>query len=154
MRIQVKRGRNSHMSMADRIKENAEQKKMERTSEQRLRDTFNNASLTLINQFMAKVMAGSIDIDDVGDLTRLFQIYMQINNINAGMQEGTGQLPALSATQKDIIADKVSTEKATIDGEEEEVVSLEELAKLSDEEIDKMLLDKEIQMNKENEATF
>ena len=50
MRIQVKRGRNSHMSMADRIKENAEQKKMERTSEQRLRDTFNNASLTLINQ--------------------------------------------------------------------------------------------------------
>ena len=103
---------------------------------------------------MAKVMAGSIDIDDVGDLTRLFQIYMQINNINAGMQEGTGQLPALSATQKDIIADKVSTEKATIDGEEEEVVSLEELAKLSDEEIDKMLLDKEIQMNKENEATF
>ena len=64
---------------------------MERTSEQRLRDTFNNASLTLINQFMAKVMAGSIDIDDVGDLTRLFQIYMQINNINAGMQEGTGQ---------------------------------------------------------------
>ena len=70
------------------------------------------------------------------------------------MQEGTGQLPALSATQKDIIADKVSTENATIDGEEEEVVSLEELAKLSDEEIDKMLLDKEIQMNKENEVTF
>ena len=65
------------MSMADRIKENAEQKKMERTSEQRLRDTFNNASLTLINQFMAKVMAGSIDIDDVGT-SSLSQLLIKI----------------------------------------------------------------------------
>ena len=128
------------MSMADRIRENAEQKKLERTPEQRLRDTFNTASLTLINQFMAKVMAGSIDIDDVGDLTRLFQIYMQINNINDGMQDGTGQLPALSATQKEIITDKIATERVTIDGEEDEIISLDELTKLSDEEINLSLI--------------
>nr|DAI05676.1 MAG TPA: hypothetical protein [Herelleviridae sp.] len=142
------------MSMADRLKDNAEQKKLERTPEQKLRDTFNVASTTLINQFMAKVTAGAVEIDDVGDLTRLFQIYTQINNINDGMQEGTGSLPALTSTQKNIISATIPTETVEVNGEEEEILSLDELAELSDAQLEKALLDREIQMNKENEATF
>lgn len=142
------------MALKDRLQANAQKKKAEQTAEERLRDSFNEASTTLINQFMARVTAGAIEISDVGDLTRLFQIYMQINKIDSMAGEGNGTLPALSSGQKDIIADNMETMTTEINGEEEEVISLEDLAKLDSDTIDKMLLDKEIQMNKENEATF
>lgn len=142
------------MGVADRLKDNAKQKKLERTPEQQLRDTFNQASIKLINQFMANVASGALEIDDVADLTRLFQIYLQVNNINDGMQEGTGTLPALSSEHKDIISEKVNTEKIIKDGEEEEVISLDDLANLPDDQLEEVLLSRELQMNKENEATF
>ena len=142
------------MGLADRLRENQHKKKVERTSEEILRDTFNEASTTLINQFMAQVLAGSIHIDDVADLTRLFQIYMQINNINQGIGDGQGTLPSLPMGQKDIIESVIETNKAVIAGEEEDVISLSDLAELTDEQVDKMLEQKEVQMNQENEATF
>lgn len=142
------------MGMADRLKDNAKQKKLERTPEQQLRDTFNQASIKLINQFMANVTSGAIEVDDIADLTRLFQIYLQVNNINDGMQEGTGTLPALTPEHKDIISEKVSTEKIIKDGEEEELISLDELASLPDDQLEEVLVNRELQMNRENEATF
>lgn len=142
------------MGLKERLEENARKKKLERTSEEQLRDTFNEASTTLINQYMAKVQAGAIEITDVGDLTRLFQIYMQINKIDSMAGEGNGTLPALPSGQKDIIANSIETNKADINGEEEEVISLVDLAGMDEETIDKMLAEKELQMNKENEATF
>jgi len=142
------------MGLKERLEENAKKKKLERTSEEKLRDTFNEASTTLINQYMAKVQAGAIEISDVGDLTRLFQIYMQINKIDSMAGEGNGTLPALPSGQKEIISSYIETSKADINGEEEEVISLVDLAGMDEETIDKMLVEKEIQMNKENEATF
>lgn len=142
------------MGMADRLKDNAKQKKLERTPEQQLRDTFNQASIKLINQFMANVTSGAIEVDDIADLTRLFQIYLQVNNINDGMQEGTGTLPALTSEHKDIISEKVSTEKIIKDGEEEELISLDELASLPDDQLEEILVNRELQMNRENEVTF
>ena len=142
------------MGMADRLKDNAKQKKLERTPEQQLRDTFNQASIKLINQFMANVTSGAIEVDDIADLTRLFQIYLQVNNINDVMQEGTGTLPALTSEHKDIISEKVSTEKIIKDGEEEELISLDELASLPDDQLEEVLVNRELQMNRENEATF
>lgn len=142
------------MGLKERLEENAKKKKLERTSEEKLRDTFNEASTTLINQYMAKVQAGAIEISDVGDLTRLFQIYMQINKIDSMAGEGNGTLPSLPSGQKEIISSYIETSKADINGEEEEVISLVDLAGMDEETIDKMLVEKEIQMNKENEATF
>lgn len=139
---------------AERMREAKRTKEIERSTEEALRDTFNLASQKLINQFMAQVMAGSIVIDDVADLTRLFQIYGQINNINQLSNEGGGTLPAMSSGQKEIIQGVIPTEKSVIDGEEADVVSLDELAEMSDEDIEKMLESKELQMNQENEATF
>ena len=138
------------MGMADRLKDNAKQKKLERTPEQQLRDTFNQASI----KFMANVTSGAIEVDDIADLTRLFQIYLQVNNINDGMQEGTGTLPALTSEHKDIISEKVSTEKIIKDGEEEELISLDELASLPDDQLEEVLVNRELQMNRENEVTF
>lgn len=142
------------MGLKERLEENTKKKKLERTSEEKLRDTFNEASTTLINQYMAKVQAGAIEISDVGDLTRLFQIYMQINKIDSMAGEGNGTLPALPSGQKEVISSYIETSKADINGEEEEVISLVDLAGMDEETIDKMLVEKEIQMNKENEATF
>lgn len=142
------------MGLKERLEENTKKKKLERTSEEKLRDTFNEASTTLINQYMAKVQAGAIEISDVGDLTRLFQIYMQINKIDSMAGEGNGTLPALPSGQKEVISSYIETSKADINCEEEEVISLVDLAGMDEETIDKMLVEKEIQMNKENEATF
>lgn len=142
------------MGMSERMKEREQELRKNQTSEENLRDTFNNASRTLINQFMAEVLSGSIQIDDVADLSRLFQIYTQINNINE-MGDGSGTLPQLSPGQKNIINQNLETQtRENNDGEEEEVVSLEDLSQMADDQLDQMLNAREVEMNKENEVTF
>lgn len=140
------------MSLADRLKEDVSKKKIEQSSEETLRNTFNEASSKLINQFMADVLSGSIKIDDVGDLSRLFQIYMSVNDINENQGAG-GTLPELSSGQKELFGSHIETTKTeNEDGEEEETINLSDLEGLEDDSIDKMLQDRELEMNKENEG--
>jgi len=140
------------MSLADRLKEGVSKKKIEQSSEETLRNTFNEASSKLINQFMADVLSGSIKIDDVGDLSRLFQIYMSVNDINEKQGAG-GTLPELSSGQKELFGNHIEiTKTENEDGEEEETVNLSDLEGLEDDSIDKMLQDRELEMNKENEG--
>lgn len=142
------------MGVADRMKDREKEINQKKTSEENLRDTFNDSAKTLIMQFMAEVKSGSIQIDDVADLSRLFQIYSQVNDLNE-LGSGQGSLPQLSPGQRKIMNESMETKtRENNDGEEEEVVSLESLENMADEQIDEMLKSREVEMNKENEESF
>lgn len=142
------------MGVADRMKDREKEINRKKTSEENLRDTFNDSAKTLIMQFMAEVKSGSIQIDDVADLSRLFQIYSQVNDLNE-LGSGQGSFPQLSTGQRKIMNESMETKtRENNDGEEEEVVSLESLEDMTDEQIDEMLKSREVEMNKENEASF
>lgn len=140
----------------DRIEEGLEKRKKQKnaSSEERLRDTFNEASEMLINRFMGEVLSGSRELESTADLARLFNIYMQVNDLNTGDSMGDGMLPEISPSKLNIIEETMPTSKTIVDGEEETVIDLNEVAELSAEDIAKMLMDTEEEMNKQNEGTF
>ena len=142
------------MSVADNIRHKAEQKKRERTPEESLRDTFNEASTGLIKQFMQNVMSGHIQIEDTADLSRLFAIYMQINNIHAIESGTSGAIPEISIGQQSVFKEKLDVETETVNGETEDYIDLDDLAELSDEDVSEMMLKRELELNKENEVSF
>lgn len=143
------------MGLADRLKKNEERKSRENSTEEALRNTFNESTTKLINQFMADVNSGSIKIEDVGDLTRLFQIYLQVNNIDNMAEGNNGTFPELSSGQREIFEKHVAVGKEEDEeGEEEETISLTDLESADDSTIDKMLQERELEMNKENEGSF
>lgn len=138
--------------LSSSIRENLDKKKKDKDSKIAMADKFNDASTVLINKFMAEVTAGNIELDGVTDLMRLFQIYTQINDIKSGDSEGTGQLPALTKAQHDIM-DAVVTVRGNEDDEDSAYLDMDELEKLTSEDIGKLMAQREITMNKENEST-
>jgi hypothetical protein len=141
------------LSISDNIRRNVK-KEESKSSEEKLRDTFNNASLKLIDTFMQDVSTGAVKVDSVTDLSRLFQIYTDINNINSLSGEGTGTLPALSPGERNVISDYLPTEIVNDGEEDKELVDLADLASLTDKEVHAMLTEKEKVMNQQNEGTF
>lgn len=129
-------------------------KKTSGSSEEQLRDTFNNASKLLINRFMQDVLSGDKEIESTADLARLFSIYLQVNGINEGMSGAEGALPEISPGRLEILEEVLPTSKTVVEGEEETIVDLDKLADISAEELAVMLSKTEEQMNLENEATF
>lgn len=142
------------MGLADRLREDDKDRKENRTSDEKLRDTFNETSNYLIKKFLAEAQSGAIAITDVADITRLFQIYLQVNQINDMASAGSGSLPALSSGQKDLIAQSLETTKVESNGVEEEVISLADIEAMDDEELDGLLKERELLMNQENEKAF
>lgn len=121
-------------------------------SKEGLAEAFNGVSLKLIKQFISNVEAGSVQIDDVGDLSRLFNIYRDVNELGTG-EEGTGSLPKMSQMQRDVLGSDV---KLTGGDSEDDVsyVDLEDMMNLDADDIEKMMNKREVQINKENEATL
>lgn len=121
-------------------------------SKEGLAEAFNGVSLKLIKQFISNVEAGSVQIDDVGDLSRLFNIYRDVNELGTG-EEGTGALPKMSQMQRDVLGSDV---KLTGGDSEDDVsyVDLEDMMNLDADDIEKMMNKREVQINKENEATL
>lgn len=141
------------MSLSKQMRDQLEKSKNKTNSKDQLVDSFNDATLMLIKQFIGNVQSGAVSIDDTADVMRLFQIFEKINDIQTG-DNGTGTLPAMTGVQKELMEDVVKTEKKIINGEEEDVVDLEELSKLSVEDITKMMNQREVQVNRDNEGMF
>lgn len=142
------------MSMAEDLKSRVNQQKKDRSQKDELAGAFNGVSLKLIKQFIANVDSGAVQIDDVADLNRLVNIYFQINDIGTG-EEGTGTLPSMAPTQKKLFEDKgmvVKNEALGEDEEDEEYVDLGTLSEMTSEDLEKMLTERETQVNNENEA--
>lgn len=142
------------MSMADEIRERVAKQKKERNSKDELANAFNNVSLKLLNQFIANVQSGAVEIDNVTDVARLFGIYKEINDIQTG-EEGTGVLPSMSPTQKKLFEENqvlVTKESENEDEPPEEYIDLEALSNMSSGDIERMLTERETKVNNENEA--
>lgn len=142
------------MSMADEIRERVAKQKKERNSKDELANAFNNVSLTLLNRFIANVQSGTVEIDNVTDVARLFGIYKEINDIQTG-EEGTGVLPSMSPTQKKLFEEHqvlVTKESENEDEPLEEYIDLEALSNMSSGDIERMLTERETEVNNENEA--
>ena len=103
---------------------------------------------------MQNVMSGHIQIEDTADLSRLFAIYMQINNINAIESGTSGAIPEISIGQQSVFKEKLDVETETVNGETEDYIDLDDLAELSDEDVSEMMLKRELELNKENEVSF
>lgn len=138
--------------LSSQLREELDKKKRDKDSKSAMADKFNAASTVLINKFMAEVTAGNIELDGVTDLMRLFQIYTQVNEIKLGEEEGMGQLPALTQAQHDTM-DAIVSVRGTGEEDDTSYVDMDELEKLTSEDINKLMAQREITMNKENEST-
>ncbi len=141
-----------YMGMTDDIRAQADVIKKKDNSEVKLRASFNNVALKLIDTFVNDANSGAIRLDSVTDLSRLFQIYTDVNNLNSGIEGGTGTLPALPPSQHALITDKLPVNIEQLNGEDVEKVSLSDVAGLSEADITELMLAKEQLMNQENEG--
>lgn len=141
-------------SIADNIRRNIERQRQTKTSEEELLDAVNDTSRLLVNKFLANVQAGAVELTDVTDLVRVINLASEINGWRSGEHGGSGTLPAISIKQADILDNTIQTTKTVIDGEEKDVIDLNSLESLTDDSIHKMLQEREITYNQENEATF
>ena len=62
-------------------------------------NNFNQATLILINDFIKKVMNGTIELKDPNEFQRIFAMYMQLNELDEQNTSG-GSLPELALSQK------------------------------------------------------
>lgn len=141
---------------ADKLNEQLDKRKKQKdaSSEENLRNTFNESAELLVKKFMADVMSGHREIEDTADLARLFSIYMSVNKINEMGVDGTGMLPEVNPTKLTVMEDLIPMETKVVDGEEEQVIDVADLANLTTEDVEKMLMRAEESMNLANEATF
>jgi len=136
------------MKFSDELKDRMEQK--EKTPKEELAEEFNKVASKSLRNFMKDMDNGTIQMDDTADMMRLFQIYMQVNDLGNG-EEGTGALPAMTSTQRDDMRELVDThEEEDEEGETTEYVDLDMLASMDEEEVEEMSKKREKQMNNQN----
>lgn len=144
------------MSTSDELRTKLALQKSNKNQKDGIAEAFNGVTLKLIKKFIAEVDAGSVQLEDIADLNKLFQMYMTINDLN-NTEAGTGVLPTMVPSQKGVFETEglVKTVKSYNDDEEDqEFIDLEALAKMDSGEIQKMMIRREEQVNKDNEGAF
>lgn len=154
MLILDRRRDNNMSNTADRIRKQLEKKKAPKSSSEELLDTINDASALLVKKFLANVQAGSVELNDVPDLVRVISMAGELNSWSNSGTGGAGAPPAISLRQSDILDQTLSSSKEIIDGEETDVIDLSEVESLSNDDVEKLLREREVGYNQENEATF
>lgn len=144
------------MSTSEELRTKLALKKSNKSQKDGIAEAFNGVTLKLIKKFIAEVDAGSVQLEDIADLNKLFQMYMAINDLN-NTDSGTGVLPTMVPSQKGVFETEglVRTVKSYNDDEEDQdFIDLEALAKMDSEEIQRMMIRREEQVNNDNEGAF
>lgn len=142
------------MTLSDSIRDNVNKKKGKKDPKEEVRNGFNHVTLKLLKRFIEDVENGTIQVSDIADVMRLYNMYLNINDLANG-DEGTGKLPSLPREQLKLLEDSVTVNKATSeDGEDEVFINEAEFMTKSAEEIQKLLTEREISINNENERMF
>lgn len=143
----------SRTPMSDQLRREMEKKKKKRDPKDELKEVFNEAGLQAMKSFISNMQTGAVQIDDSADVYRLFQMFMQLNDLSEG-GEGSGALPKLPNVQTEVFSDLVEKQVRVEDGEEveEDVINLSKFEDMSDEEVEEMLKKRERDLNIANEG--
>lgn len=136
---------------ADQIRDRMQQKKasLEDTKKETL-SNFNNTAQTLTKAFFQKVQNGEVEITDVNEFQRIFAMFLQINELENGT-DGNGVLPQLSVSQNRALDQNLEFES---DDEGEQYLVESSIEDLSEEDLMKMIAQKEEAMNEDNYKQF
>lgn len=136
---------------ADQIRDRMQQKKasLEDTKKETI-SNFNNTAQTLTKAFFQKVQNGEVEITDVNEFQRIFAMFLQINELENGT-DGNGVLPQLSVSQNRALDQNLEFES---DDEGEQYLVESSIEDLSEEELMKMIAQKEEAMNEDNYKQF
>jgi len=142
------------LKMSDSMRETLNNKKNSKNAKEDVRDAFNMTALKLIRRFTEEVEAGTIEVTDIADVMRLYNMYLSVNDLQSG-EDGMGNLPALPRDQKKLLEDSISTVKATNEDEEDQdFINDIEFENKTSEEIAELLTKRETEVNKTNEGVF
>lgn len=106
-------------------------------------NNFNQATLKMSEDFLRKAMNGQKEIRDMADFQRLFAMFMQINELQNGVQGG-GTLPELSLGSKQIIDEELNVSENE-DGEG--FIDEQALLEMTDEDVRSLLEKKDNEKN-------
>ena len=139
------------MSMADNIRNGIKKKRDGFSSEQELRDLINSAASKSLKQFIQRLEAGEIPIDNIADFIRVIGAYKEINGITDVLDGASGQgtLPEISMKHDKVLEDKVQEGKL---GKDEEGTL--DVMDLTAEDVAELIREIDIAQNKENEGAF
>lgn len=139
------------MSLADNLRQGIKKKKEGFSSESELRDLINSAASKSLKQFIQRLDAGEIPIDNISDFVRVIGAYKEINGISEAMEgtAGAGQLPELNMKTDKVIDDQV--QKGKVKANEEGRL---DIMAMSTEDMANLIREIDIAQNKENEGAF
>lgn len=139
------------MSMADEIRNKINKKKKVLSSEEQVRELLNESLTVSLLQYLQRLLAGEIPIDNMSDLARVYGIYKEVNNINDAMEGLSGQstLPEINMRQERVLNEAVSGGK--VDVNEEERLDVTDM---STEDVADLIRQMDIAQNKANEEAF
>lgn len=142
------------MKLSDNLRENLNKKKGTTNAKEDVRDAFNMTALKLIRRFTEEVDAGTIEVTDVADVMRLYNMYLSVNDLQGG-EDGAGNLPALPRDERKLFEDSISTVRArTSDEEDQDFINEIEFENKTPDEIAQLLTQREMEVNKTNEGAY
>jgi len=142
------------VKMSDRLRENINNKKNSVNAKEEVGSAFNMVALKLLRKFTEEVEAGSIEVTDISDVMRLYNMFLSVNDLQNG-EEGSGKLPALPREQRKLLEDSITTVKARNEEEEDQdYINDFEFENKTAEEIAELLTRREAEVNKTNEGVF
>ncbi|UPI12057.1 hypothetical protein [Bacillus phage SBSphiJ4] len=139
------------MSMADEIRNKINKKKKVLSSEEQVRELLNESLSVSLLQYLQRLLAGEIPIDNMSDLARVYGIYKEVNNINDAMEGLAGQstLPEINMKQDKVFDDNIKDGKITSDEE-----GMLDVMDMSEEDVAALVREFDIAQNKANEGEF
>lgn len=139
------------MSMTDNIRQGVKKKQEGFSSEAELRDLINSAASKSLKQFIQRLDAGEIPIDNISDFIRVIGAYKEINGISEAMEgvADSGKLPELNMRTEKVLEDNIN--KGKIKKTEEDRVDVMDM---STEDMAELIRQLDIAQNKTNEEAF
>lgn len=129
--------------------ENAKRAKADKTQK------YDNAIKNIAGAVLERTDASKIDINDITDLKSVTDILNKIDEKNNSGKNANGTLPPLSTGKENIIENAVHVTYNTIKQDDGSIkhtkaIAVEDIAKMTPEQISKLITDKENFQNNDN----